>query len=797
MTKYDFSKMKITEVPKNIPIETTILDLRENNITKIENLDHLINLRVLLLNNNRITKIEGLDNLINLQELNLNINKITKIEKLDYLINLKNLDLSCNYIINIEGLKNSIDLQKIKLSGNEITKIQNLQSLNSFTIQFSDNSLIEYKILSRTDYGNYFTYRIEQNTSGLQLDGIVLNYKMSASFTGSISSSSGPSALNLNLIPLSTVITDVRGFLTSSFTNWHDPIQMAGITGSFYTIINDYPNVSLDISASIIFTTTSPTYVPIMYIVKVPNFTDNQAIHTLQNGIQAPMEIVAQTLGIANNSPQTLELIKKINPIARDAFFVAFGSTMANTSVTASTFNFALTQSTSPNVGTQDLVIFNPYLTEKFEGNDYDVLYGNTDTVSPSQYYERIDYINYGINNAYFQQILSRSAIPADVKDYYYYLKRHTYPRYMGSRNSSDGLNTSSCEDVKSLQTSLKLHLGPSLQQGVASMYNTAIFEFDNGVPIFEFPMQIGKLNINQVILADNLDGVASIKPNDVGFGAILNSSIPLNNLGLQYVTSSFTYVGFNFVHLQSVTRPSSSKLIVNKYGDVNPTNEFSLFPISVVPKKSIFCIPSDFTNPAGTAMVGGNFTAEAAISGSLLIASGSIPTVTMLNDGVYVTGSLISMTVGTSSVVNTIANGLASGSRYFMSTYSDLKFPLTNGGQPITNWNWLYQTNPQDLNLSGRGIYEIVSCSISASVGILHNKGGGTFTNSKEFGTSNPFVKQGCLIWEATTVSSYILIEGSTQDLGSGNFVPADPSPFIQNNLNAIVEKFGNKPKN
>jgi hypothetical protein len=674
----------------------------------------------------------------------------------------------------------------------------NLGTLNSFRIKFSDNTVLEYKILSRTETATYFTYRIEQNTSGLQSDGIILNYQMSSSFSGSISSSSGPSALNLNLVPISTVLVDQRGFLINNQTNWRNPIQMAGITGSFYRINNDYPNIALFVSASVRFTTSGASYRPILYIVKISNFTNDQPpeINTLQNGITAPMEIVNQVLGATNALPQTLEISRKINPTNGDAYFIAFGSQVNNTSVTASNFNFCVTQSVANNTGIKDLITFNPYTSEKFEGSDYDVLYGNADTIQPSQYYDRIDYINYGINNAYFQQILSGSAIPADVKDYYYNLRRHIYPRYMGSRNSSDAFNTSSCENVKSLQNSLKLHLGPSQQQGVVSSYNTAIFEFDNGVPIFEFPFQVGRLNINQVILADNLDEVSSIKPNDKGFEAILNSSIPLNNLSLQYVTSSFTYIGFNFINLSSVTRPSSSLLSVNKYGDTNPTNQFALFPVNVVPKKSIFCIPSDFTNPAGVAIIGGNFAAGSPISSSLLICTGSIPTVTVLNDGTYVTGSLISMTVGTSSVVNTISNGLASGSRYFMSTYSDIKFPLTNGGAPITNWNWLYHTNPVDLNLSGRGIYEIVSCSISASVGILHNKGGGTFTNSKEFGALG-VMKQGCLIWEATNFSSYVLVEGSTQDLGSGNFTPADPSPFIQNNLNAIVEKFGNKPKN
>ncbi len=673
-----------------------------------------------------------------------------------------------------------------------------LDVLNSFRVRFSDNSIVEYTITSRTDNGNYFTYRITSKQSGLQADGEIFDYKTSASFSPAlISHSVGPAVEEVQAIPLNNILDDARGYLTSSFYEFDDIVTMVGVTGSFYTF-GDYPNIRLAFSMSSRFSTTSPSYRPYMALCRTL-IPINKIRGFKTSGLPANVEIVefaqapAPGVGTVN-----LAITKSVaDTISGHTYFVVFKSLVPNSSVTSSIFTFSITQSEAPQVGVSDLVVFNPYLTEKFEGNDYDVLYGSVDAIQTSQYYEKIDYVNYGISNAYFQQILSRSAVPAEVKDYYYNLRRHIYPRYVGSRNSSDGFNTSSIQLVNFLQDTLHLHLGPSLQLGVVNSYNTAIFEFDNGVPVFEFPNKVGKLNINQVILADNLDEVSNIKPNDTGFASILNSSIDTYNLQYRYITSSISVGPLIFTHANSIVIPSSSKLIVNKYGDDgNPTNEFTLYPTNVIPLNSRFCIPSDFVNPAGVGIIGGAFTIPGPLSASLLIMTGSIPSVVVQNDGTYITGSLVSMTEGTSSIVNTIADGLASGSRWFMSTFSDLLFPLTNGGAPITSLAWLYTSNPQDLNLSSRGIYEISSCSISASLGILHNKGGGTFTNSKNFGSPSN-LRQGCLIWEVADMSSYLLISGQTQDLGSGNFVPPNPSPFIKENLNAIVEKFGNKTKN
>ncbi|XP_058384939.1 leucine-rich repeat and coiled-coil domain-containing protein 1 isoform X1 [Diceros bicornis minor] len=80
------------------------INLHCNNISKIEAIDHVWNLRHLDLSSNQISQIEGLSTLTKLCTLNLSCNLITKIEGLEALINLTRLNLSYNHINDLSGL---------------------------------------------------------------------------------------------------------------------------------------------------------------------------------------------------------------------------------------------------------------------------------------------------------------------------------------------------------------------------------------------------------------------------------------------------------------------------------------------------------------------------------------------------------------------------------------------------------------------------------------------------------------------------------------------------------------------
>ncbi|XP_023351719.2 leucine-rich repeat and coiled-coil domain-containing protein 1 isoform X1 [Sarcophilus harrisii] len=79
------------------------INLHCNNISKIEGLSHVLNLRHLDLSSNQISQIEGLNTLTNLCTLNLACNFITKVEGLEKLLNLTRLNLSYNHIHDLQG----------------------------------------------------------------------------------------------------------------------------------------------------------------------------------------------------------------------------------------------------------------------------------------------------------------------------------------------------------------------------------------------------------------------------------------------------------------------------------------------------------------------------------------------------------------------------------------------------------------------------------------------------------------------------------------------------------------------
>ena len=78
-----------------------IRDIKNLNLSKIEGLDNLPDLKELYLQYNDIVEIENLDNLLCLEDLYLAHNNISKITGLDCLENLKYLNLSHNKISKI------------------------------------------------------------------------------------------------------------------------------------------------------------------------------------------------------------------------------------------------------------------------------------------------------------------------------------------------------------------------------------------------------------------------------------------------------------------------------------------------------------------------------------------------------------------------------------------------------------------------------------------------------------------------------------------------------------------------
>jgi len=150
------TKLKLKKIPENIPVDTVVLSLRENEITNISYgvFDHLVNLNKIDLSRNKIKIIPNnifkkLNNLKflkldeneiedirpdsfyglhNLSKLVLGINNLKKISKeyFSHLLNLKSLDISANYLTDIPPhvFRSMLKLEELEIYDNEIKVVR-------------------------------------------------------------------------------------------------------------------------------------------------------------------------------------------------------------------------------------------------------------------------------------------------------------------------------------------------------------------------------------------------------------------------------------------------------------------------------------------------------------------------------------------------------------------------------------------------------------------------------------------------------------------------------------------------
>ncbi|EFC49539.1 predicted protein [Naegleria gruberi] len=136
--KKSLKKIQSGESIRSFLKSLTHLHFDSCNISKIINLEHCPNLRVLYLYDNRITKIEGLNNNKQLIHLHLHHNLIEKIEGLDELVNLQQLYLNNNRIKIVENLTKLQKLQELHLQQQDI---ENSMILDSDSMKSLSNSL--------------------------------------------------------------------------------------------------------------------------------------------------------------------------------------------------------------------------------------------------------------------------------------------------------------------------------------------------------------------------------------------------------------------------------------------------------------------------------------------------------------------------------------------------------------------------------------------------------------------------------------------------------------------------------
>jgi hypothetical protein len=135
---------------------------------------------------------------------------------------------------------------------------------------------------------------------------------------------------------------------------------------------------------------------------------------------------------------------------------------------------------TNGNSSTDVLVSVEPYLPRVFTNSDYNALINNSELNRPSQFIQQVDYTTDQLVPVNFNQIITNTAFLASIPDSNYTMRKHIYPRYVGSKNTTDDFNIASVSNANSIEIQQNVDLG-NTQLGLPSVdLNRTYFAYFN-----------------------------------------------------------------------------------------------------------------------------------------------------------------------------------------------------------------------------------------------------------------------------------------------------------------------------
>ena len=135
---------------------------------------------------------------------------------------------------------------------------------------------------------------------------------------------------------------------------------------------------------------------------------------------------------------------------------------------------------TNGDSSTDVLVTVEPYIPGIFANSDYNALINNSEINRQSQFIQQVDYSTDQLVPVNFNQIINNNAFLASIPDSNYTMRKHIYPRYVGSKNTTDNFNIASTSDAISIEISQNVDLG-NTQLGLPSVdLNRTYFAYFN-----------------------------------------------------------------------------------------------------------------------------------------------------------------------------------------------------------------------------------------------------------------------------------------------------------------------------
>jgi hypothetical protein len=291
-----------------------------------------------------------------------------------------------------------------RIDQNGVDNTISLQSLEKIKIKYSDIGIQTYDVLNVTEYPDYYLFYVNPPSSTTSsADNTILDYKISATVSQSYNNVS-------NGLLFTASISSMLAWSTASFFP-------EGFTCS------KTPNI--------------PTYVTFSGVINVNGGLDGLNLYVLNS---SGVSSLVGSVGPFGPGSNNFIITSSVSLVENDHLWAQTVHALSalSSSITAS---LIFSQSIPPTSSVIDQVIFEPYLTENFTNSDYNALFNNATTGVFSRKYMEASYESGILIPTNFDLIISNSALPAEVQDYYYNLQRHTLPRYNGSRMYAANIN--------------------------------------------------------------------------------------------------------------------------------------------------------------------------------------------------------------------------------------------------------------------------------------------------------------------------------------------------------------------
>jgi hypothetical protein len=305
-----------------------------------------------------------------------------------------------------------LKIAKTDCSGSNNTNV--LGNINKAVI-YNDNVgfYIPYDLVVLNEFPTYYLYETSQIYLPSFFPNQLFNYSVSSSVTASYSVGNGSPKTIVNWN--STLAgTNLPHYGTPYFN-----------TSSGILTFENTPNTNLILSASIDTSGNDPSS---RFMRLIQN----------RNGVETTIFQDTYNAGGVDNTLITASLY----PVQGDQYYIQLTKASTGVNINVTSAQLLLTQSRAVSSSNCASVIFEPYITTPdYYNSDYNPLINNINDERLSAKYQDVDYSTGIATPTNFGLLISGSAVKAAVQDSNYSSKRVIFPRYEGSKTTSQHLN--------------------------------------------------------------------------------------------------------------------------------------------------------------------------------------------------------------------------------------------------------------------------------------------------------------------------------------------------------------------